>query len=504
MFQKRKWILGSVLGLVAAIGVAIPAAAALGFLTSVKPYAVPVTADYNVKPLISAGDTVPETSDPATRFQMIGIPDGLGAYKERHRVQVLMNQELGRSVLSEPVIGEPLNRGAFVSKLTLAKDGSVLSGERAYDTVYTADTLVGPAADASNATAAFARFCSGFLATSAEGFSGPVYLAGEESGGGDTFDGKGGSAVAIYRNEAHVLPKLGHIPWENAVVLPRTGRKTVIFGQEDGPSTPDSQLWMYVGTKVPGAASVLDRNGLNNGKLYVLAANGAVNENDFRGGSVSGSWVEIPNADTLTDVQLEVAADAAGAFGFVRVEDGAASPVAPGVFHFVTTGSSWTDPAAATPANKLGRLYRLSVLPWKPTAGAKLTVAYNADDVIAGGGDTAISPDNIEDNGRYLMIQEDGTGESRPVMGAKGRDGSIFRFDLLAGYASTRVVELDPPGRDGIAVGPGVWESSGIIDTRSLFGSGSFLFDVQAHGPTTKPTPTSVEDGQLLLMTPKR
>jgi hypothetical protein len=107
------------------------------------------------------------------------------------------------------------------------------------------------------------------------------------------------------------------------------------------------------------------------------------------------------------------------------------------------------------------------------------------------------------------MINEDGTTESRAVMAAKGRDGAIWRFDLKTGEgvnaaSALMVAELDPPGRTGAPpVGPGVWETSGIIGTASLFGEGSWLFDVQAHGPTPAPKPNTVEDGQLLLLTKK-
>jgi hypothetical protein len=133
--------------------------------------------------------------------------------------------------------------------------------------------------------------------------------------------------------------------------------------------------------------------------------------------------------------------------------------------------------------------------------------------VVAAGGDIAISPDNLDVSRRYLMINEDGTTESRAVMAAKGRDGSIWRFDLAKGpvgavgvdpSTATRVAQLDPPGRDGIPVGPGVWETSGIIDTSALFGADTWLSDVQAHPPTTPPGgPTvTVEDGQLFLLRP--
>ena len=71
--------------------------------------------------------------------------------------------------------------------------------------------------------------------------------------------------------------------------------------------------------------------------------------------------------------------------------------------------------------------------------------------------------------------------------------------------SATRVAELDSPGRDNIPVPvSGTWETSGIIDSDELFwGSDSWLFDVQAHAPTTAPPSNTVEDGQLLLLLPE-
>jgi hypothetical protein len=128
----------------------------------------------------------------------------------------------------------------------------------------------------------------------------------------------------------------------------------------------------------------------------------------------------------------------------------------------------------------------------------------NADQVIAAGGDTVLSPDNMDVNEDYLMVQEDGTAATRPVMAQKGRDGSIWRFPIANISAATgqRVAQLNPPGRDGLPVGPGVWETSGIIDAGALFGDNTWIFDVQAHRPTNQPSPGTVEDGQLLIMLP--
>ncbi len=499
------------LGLTAAVA-ALPAAmAAQGFVTAVKPYVVPVDPAYSIKPLLSAGDRVPETSNPSREYQMVGIPDGLGAHRNSDgTITLYMNHELTNTTESETVPGVEKNRGAIVSKYILAADGSVLSGERAYDTVYMENTLIGPAAETGNSTPGFGRFCSGALVGPREGFSTHIYFPNEESTGATTFDGKGGLAVAVIDNAAYALPKLGRFPWENTVPMRTRNDKTVIIGMEDGPSTPDSQLWLYVGTRISSPGStILRRNGLDNGKLHVFVSDtpGMISEVEFQSGTIEGHWVEIPNAETLTDVELEAAADAVGAFSFIRPEDGAFNKRSRADYYFVTTGSPHTAPGASAPANKLGRLYHLELSRASDpaTQPSKLTVVYNADQVINAGGDIAISPDNIDTSRDFLMINEDGTSESRPVMTAKGRDGSVWRFEIgddakINVASATRVASLNPPGRDGIAVLAGVWETSGVLDATRLFGNGTWLTDVQAHSPTTAPLPGTVEDGQLVLM----
>jgi uncharacterized protein DUF839 len=498
-------------GIVASAALAGSALAA----TAIKPYADPVGSEYTIKPLFSADDKVPLLGGaPGQQYRMVGIPDGLGAHPNGDGTSTLfMNHELTNTTLSEPIVGGPKNRGAYVSQWILDSDGDPMAGRRAYDRVFSEDTFVGPAPDATNTTRGLARFCSGFLAGPANGFDRWIYLTNEEEQtAANTFDGMGGVSVAIFDNELHSLPGLGRYSKENTVVQPHRGTRAVIFSTEDGPATLDNQLYMYVGRKDRSAnASVLERNGLVNGTLYVFRSLDPArnSERTFVTGSVSGEWVPIRNAGALTDVQLEAASDAANAMTFVRPEDGAFNPNNPNEFFFDTTGSS---SGSAEGVNELGRLYSLRLHPGNPLKPATLTIVYNADLVVAGGGDTAISPDNMDASSRYLMINEDGTTESRAVMAAKGRDGSIWRFDLVKGptgavgvdgSTATRVAELNPPGRDGIAVGPGVWETSGIIDASALFGADTWLSDVQAHPPTTPPGgPTvTVEDGQLFVMT---
>jgi Bacterial protein of unknown function (DUF839) len=514
---------GRALALVATavFAVVVSATVAGAAIQPIKRYAVELPGSgYETKRLLSVGDTVPLTGSPAKQYQMVGIPDGLGAHRNSDGTRtIFMNHELPVSptvATSQPIIGDPLNRGAIVSKLVVDRRGNVLSGDGAYDVVYDESQpspVAQPAPDASNSTRPFSRFCSATLVGPPDGFDRWIYMPNEEEGTeANTFDQKGGVAVAIFDNELHTLPKLGRFAWENTVPQPSMGSRTLIMGLEDGPFavTPgveNSQVYMYVGSKEQGAGvSALNRNGLDNGILYVLAPVDPTQrtEADFgdEDGSIPVKWVAVPNADSTTETQLEAASDAAGAINFARPEDGAFNKKNKNQFFFVTTGG-------LAGANELGRLYSLRINPADPTAHGTLRVVYEADEVIAAGDDIAISPDNIDTSDKYLMINEDGTTESRIVMGEKGRDGSIWRFKVNGGSggidvdSAKRVAELDPPGQlGGGTVGPGIWETSGITDTSSLFGDGSWIFDVQAHPPTIAPGVNTWEDGQLLLLSP--
>jgi secreted PhoX family phosphatase len=484
----------------ALLGIASPAPA--GFVTSIKPYMVSVSAEYAVQPLLSVGDRVPRTSDPSQQYQMVGIPDGMGAYRDGDKTIVYMNHELVQAAVSEPIIGQPLNRGTFVSRFVLARDGSVLSGDRAYDDVYNGDTFVGPAPDVTNSTPAFSRFCSGSLSYREAGFDRPIYLAGEESSGAATFDGLGGLGIVVFEHrgkaELHTMPKFGRFPWENALAQPRRRKLTVLMGMEDGPNTPDNQLYMWVGEKdFSRNASPMRKNGLLDGKLYVFVSTTTeVNtEPAFfalgEGGTIQGEWVEITSADTLTDLQLEAASDAAQAFGFVRIEDGAFNPRDPDEFFFVTTGSG--------PDNPLGAVYRMRLDEHDPAGETTIELVLNANAVVAAGGDTALSPDNIGMDRNTILINEDGTANSRPLMASKGRSGSVWRLDKRT-YETDQIADLFPPARDAnFAIASGVWETTGVIPIEG-FGPEAWLINVQAHAPTVAPAPNTVEDGQLLML----
>ena len=212
-------------------------------------------------------------------------------------------------------------------------------------------------------------------------------------------------------------------------------------------------------------------------------------------------------------------APAAQAFGFVRIEDGEFRPNGKREFWFNTTGDQAARDEADPHTNELGRLYRLRFDGRDPLAGATLTQAYNADQLTPAQ-DGPLSPDNLDVSKNFVAINEDGTGGgppggtgSRDDMAARNRDGSIWIVPTAtAGNPATfkRVAELvgrTEGGRDNIpTVGSGIWETSGIVDARRAFGQNTFLFDVQAHAPTTPPggKPVTVEDGQLLLLRQQR
>ena len=506
MNQKVKKRFGALVLSASVISVAVSTQATEPAFTTVKPYAVAVSPDYAIRPLFTVGDQVPNTSDHTKTYQMIGIPDGLGATKGKGNTTLLfMNHELGNLVQSEPNLGGPLNRGAFVSRWTLDKEGRVISGERAYDEVYDEETgAVLPAAEVGNTTPGFGRFCSGSLSFRDAGFDRPIFFANEESGPGQVFDPKGPLVWAVFDNEIHSLVKHGRFAWENALVRPDAGEWTVLMGMEDGPATLDNQLYMYVGKKDRRhGASVLSRNGLDTGKLYVFVSDtaGKTGEDNFTSGSIVGRWEELPDQTSVDAATLEAQSDAKGAFTFVRVEDGAWSKRNKNQFFFVTTGS-FSGPGV----NQLGRLYQVDFDPKNILGRTTLTIIYNGDTVAAAGNDIGFAPDNIDTSKRYLMVCEDGTTPSRLEYGKRARDGSIWRHDLRNSFAATRVVELNPPGTERIlpanppAVGPGVWETSGIIDAADFYGQDSWLFVVQAHGPSLAPAPNTVEDGQLLLI----
>jgi len=403
-----------------------------------------------------------------------------------------VNHELGHGESSEPVVGKAPVRGAFVSQWVLSpQSGEILSGDFAYDSVE--GVAVPPPKDG-----AFGRFCSSTLAGPAQGFDRWIYFTGEEAEGDDSFDGKGGQAVAVMDRKAYLLPDLGRFRKENVIPLPTGGSQTMIFALEDGPDGLKSQLYLYLGRKDPAASSLLVRNGLVGGSLYVLSPVDSTQKDEkafHKGeGSLQARWLLLPDAARLNEKELEKLSEKIGAFRFARIEDGAYDPKDHSVLYFVTTGDD--------PSNRQGRLYRVKFSLKDPISQpAILDILFEGDR-----GDPIYSPDNLAFNTEsQLMILED---PSKLYWGdlPGGRESSVWLYELKTG-ALRRIAEVDQRVQPLFRRGPpGSWEPSGIIDASSLFGKGAWLLNVEAHSSGLikalnylKPPPY-VEEGQILLL----
>ena len=317
-------------------------------------------------PLLTTGDIVDRTGVAYQQYRMVGIPDGLGAYKDpAGNVQLWMNHEFTQPFTSEPVVNAGPYAGAFVSQFTLSPtDGASISGDLAYTTVVRGT-------DPTPLSGVFGRFCSGFLGGPEVGLDREIYFTGEETGPSGTFDGKGGESVAIFGGVAHILPEIGHFEHENEIVLPNTGDKTVILSTEDAGSLT-SQLYMYVGTKNPTRATRWSRMAWSAASCTSWPRPARRDEAGFHKGDgtlTDLTWAEITDPAAKDADALEAASQAANSFNFVRLEDIAPDRAHPGVFYFDSTGSG-TNPGD-TPDVR-GRLWKASIDVTNPTADAKL------------------------------------------------------------------------------------------------------------------------------------
>ena len=117
-----------------------------------------------------------------------------------------------------------------------------------------------------------------------------------------------------------------------------------------------------------------------------------------------------------------------------------------------------------------------------------------------GAGDDIVNPDGLGLNDQALVIQED---RNKAATGV----ARIHVYDL-GSETLTAVAALDPSDAAiAKAGGPGVWESSGVVDVSEFFGPGMWLVNVQAHetkirqqGLDLKVDSGVGERGQLLLV----
>jgi hypothetical protein len=532
---------------------------AQGIKTTESPYLLATpSSDFVFEPIVSVGDRLPITPGTApvgaTDFAFCGIPDAMGIYKDRVSGQniLFVAHETNSGTNTRPFPGLTRYKGAFVSRFVMSDDGGIVSGTVAHKELFLENTFQANRPPQEGDATAFTRFCSGSFAGPETGMDRPLFFTNEESSSGN-YDAAGSQTVLIADGKMYTAPDLGRVARETTMIQPRRDALTVVVSTED--EGAPSYVYMYVGTKQRRSSSVLDKNGLTNGKIYVLAGRDAHhNEGTFTTGSLPTKWVEIPNAASMDSATLATAADTFGGFGFVRVEDSEFDPTQPTRSMFIaTTGSGGP--------NLLGRLYEVTMNPTNPIANGTLNVVYNASNIVNPGGsyngvvgslidpdgagpltapgtlgtytgggvlgtgtDYPVSIDNIAVSKDFIVCCEDRNAPADAVFAFYGRNGGAWTLDRNNNYAAKLQSTFNyayTQGRDASATNTaGRWESSGVIDSSAIFGPGTFVINVQGHlqssnhmrsncpdglgGFLTKGQAVSAyaEDGQVLIMRP--
>jgi secreted PhoX family phosphatase len=326
---------------------------------------------------------------------------------------------------------------------------------------------------------------------------------------------------------------MGRGAWENVTQLDTGTTTHVAFALFDDTSPIDADgdgskdeaapLYLYVGEKNSGTGGFLDQNGLENGKLYAWASDtGETLPSQFNtSGTLAGSFVEIDNSRNVAEasddgstgydsygypIQTNLWNQAInlGSFGFSRPEDGATNPFDGSEFVFASTGVDTydVDPATGNGTDTFGTVYTMDVDFSEldnPTGALSILYDGNADPTRA-----LRSPDNVDwaDSG-LIYVQEDKAEDTTltgvPLFGpgaANPNEAGIVQIDPDTGEL-VRIANIDrsvvldgsiPNPADAVDVDAGTvgeWESSGILDVSTLFGTApgtTFVASVQAHG----------------------
>jgi len=417
-------------------------------------YIVPLTADWQVKPIITVGESA------ANGYAMVGVPDGLGAYANADgSMTLLINHELANN---KGAVRAHAQAGAFVSRWVI--DVESLKVQSGSDLVR-ATLPIG-------VVKPFNRLCSADLApisafynaASGKGYAGQLFLNGEE-------DKAGGRAFAHAINGmSYELADFGHIAWENALAHPGTGDSTLAIGLDD---IQNGLLLVYQGQKSK-QGNVIQQAGLAGGQLYAVQVNG----DRF-------SLIALPNMANLDGKILRAEAQKFGASGFARPEDGAWDTLNSHVFWFNTT-------------DKIGGDSRLSQLVFddinNPQSGGSITTKIHASEIGAEMFDNL----TVDADGRVLLEEDPGEHERLSV---------IWLFEPKTNK-STKLFEANPAlfkkgGSDFMTLDE---EHSGIIEVTDLLVKASwfdakrryYLGTTQAHKPHADSS--LVEYGQLWMI----
>lgn len=427
-------------------------------------------------------------------YNMVGIPDGLGALDNGDTFTVFMNHELVSSLGTVRAHGRV---GAFVSAWQIRKsDLGVSSGRDWIRKVFTGTG--GPnGTQWVERTTAFNAFCSADLpplsafynAKSGRGYNGRIFMNGEENG----IEGRAFAHVVSgpEANTSYQLPSLGRAAWENIVAHPDTGDKTVVVGLDD--SVP-GRVYVYVGEK-QSTGNAAQRAGLDNGTLYgVKVEGGPQNEDRIAGFHDKGfSLVAMTRLEASgAGAALKVLALAKNVTQFLRPEDGAWDTTNPNRFYFATTDRFDGERQVGA-----SRLYALNFTDINnPVAGG--TITLHIDGSL--GGERVQMLDNITvaSDGTLILLEDPSNEDHRSKV---WHFNPVMRRLTMIGQHSAKF--FGPGGSQFLTNNE---EASGVIEITSFFVGVAgfdtskyryFLLTSQAHFGLTAEL---VEGGQLLLM----
>jgi hypothetical protein len=466
--------------------------AATGPTSSQSPYVIGVDPAISTVSLLTVGDQ----TEAADGWQMVGIPDGLGAFDNGDGTfTVLMNHELGAT---DGVVRDHGFAGSFVSKLVI--DKTTLEVKEGSDLIQHAFVYNSATGNYDPLTSAIGRLCSADLPSESAFYNaetglgyngGRIFMSGEEVGN----DGRAFAhfVTGTEAGNSYELAWLGNMSYENQVANAHSGDKTVVALTDD--STP-GQVYFYVGDKKAAAPGLdaLDMAGLTGGTFYGLKVTEldtlADNNNEQQNTTLGDDFASAFTLESLGDVsgmnggQIQTASEAAEVTEFLRPEDGAWSTVDPDVFYFVTT-------------NGFGAPSRLWAAEFNdvtnPTAGGTIRMLLDGNEP---GGPEMMDNITVTKDGKILMCED---------VGGNDYIGQIWQYDpatdqltVLAQHNPDRFDPNAPVGGETFLTRDE--EASGIIDVTDILGSAGqnvFLFDTQAHFNIGGEL---VQGGQLQLM----
>jgi hypothetical protein len=480
--------------LAAAPGASAPAM--IGPSTSTEPYLLPSITGAKTVSILTVGDSV-------GGYRMVGIPDGLGAFRTGHgEFTLLMNHEIANA-------GIPRahgRNGAFVSRWTIEADTlKVIKGQDHTPSpqhVFLWDSGLNRYVQA---TTQWQRLCSADLPAQSAFFAHGlgtrerIFMDGEE-----VAEGRAWARIATgpHTGEAWQLPRLGRIAFENALACPFPQEKTIVVVTDDAnlstsptPATGSpSEVYVYIGRK-QASGTVIEQAGLTNGSLSGVAMSvdgrAVTEESDLFGlgdattgyiGKGRFDLVDLGDVSALSTAALEAASIQRNVTRLQRCEDGAWDPrhKRQNDFYFVTTASEVNN----------CRLWRLRFDDIEhPEQGGTVEILLRGDE-----GHKMLDNVTIDRLGRILMDEDPGNST---------RISKIWLYAIET-REFIQVAAHNPKFFDGTSANNPNFitqdeESSGIIDAAHILGEGWFLFDVQAHKVNTA-DPELVEGGQLLAL----